>query len=257
MEFIKAVASGNDFILIDNRNQKIKNPGNIAVSLCRRKFSVGADGLIVLEKGERLPFKFRIFNPDGSEAEMCGNGARCFVLFLKKLGLIKDRVKFETLAGIVEATCRGNLVKVSLPPLSGLKLDFNIENFDRKLCFVNSGVPHAVIFTEDLENEKITETGKFIRFHSFFAPAGTNVDFVQIKGPARIDIRTYERGVEDETLACGTGAVASAYIAYKKGLVRNPVEVKTKSGEILKIDFSEGGPYLEGEARLIFKGEIL
>ncbi len=261
--FYKMSGSGNDFILIDGRTLSIKelNLSDLAKRLCHRTFGIGADGLIVLDKAEEADFRWYFFNADGSEAEMCGNGGRCAARLANLIGLAPQRMSFLTKAGIIHAEVDGSRVKLELTPPFGLKLGIRLSLNDReeRVHFVNTGVPHTVFVVEDLEGIAIKETGKRVRFHEYFRPAGTNVNFIKIVGPNEIHIRTYERGVEDETLACGTGSVASAIIAYKLNRVTPPVKVKTKSGEILEVFFDEdlNQVFLKGDTRLICKGEVL
>ena len=260
LRFTKMTASGNDFILINNFNGFIppeRGPW-LAQKLCRRALSVGADGLILIEPSQKKAhFSWRFFNADGSEAEMCGNGGRCAARFAVAEGLASSPMVFETLAGPIRAEVKGLWVKVELPPPRDLRLDFQVDDF--LVSFVNTGVPHVVCFTERLEEIPVREWGAKIRFHPCFQPAGTNVNFVQVVGPRRIKVRTYERGVEDETLACGTGATASAVIAVEKGLVSPPVEVETRGGEILKISFETQESkkvFLEGTARFVYRARL-
>ena len=192
---------------------------------------------------------------------MCGNGGRCAARFAVEEGLASSPLAFETLAGLIKAEVSGRKVKIQLPPPKDLKLNLllplNGEHLEAH--FINTGVPHVVILVEELEKVPLLELGKKIRFHEFFSPAGTNVNVVQIIGPQRIRIRTYERGVEGETLACGTGACASAIIATLLGKISPPVEVKTKGGEILRIFFDPKDlteVYLEGEARIIYRARL-
>src|SRR3990170_4290337 len=235
--FYKISGSGNDFILIDNRSGLIKeDAGRFAARVCRRKFSVGADGLILIEPSDKVDFRWRFHNSDGSEAEMCGNGGRCAARFAYILGIAKENLSFETKAGIIKAEVRGKRVKLALPEPMDLRR--NIE------------IPVDVV-----------GIGRKIRYHKEFQPAGTNVDFVQIIDEHNILMRTYERGVEDETLACGTGAAASAIIASLSGKVKPPVAVKTRGGEILNIYFKIDHTgfkdvYLEGDTLVVYNGEI-
>jgi diaminopimelate epimerase len=262
--FKKMHGSGNDFILIDNRDHKIKlsDAPKAAVNLCRRHFGIGADGLILIEESGKTAFKWHFFNADGSHADMCGNGGRCAARFAVIEGISGPELKFETGAGIIKARVKDSTVKLQLTPPKNLKLDMKITLHERPktVHFVDTGVPHTVVFPKDLEAEPVFELGRLIRYHRAFSPDGTNVNFVKVTGPSSILIRTYERGVEDETYACGTGAVASALISSLKGFVRPPVEVTTWGGEHLKIHFQkEEAPdflevYLEGRAVLVYSG---
>jgi len=263
--FKKMHGSGNDFILIDNRD-KLINPAlasEAAVKFCKRHFGIGADGLILIEESSKADFKWRFFNADGSHADMCGNGGRCAARFAVIEGICGPELKFETGAGIIKAQVKDSVVKLQLTPPKDLKLDMKIPLHEKEktVHFIDTGVPHAVLFPNDLGKAPVFELGRLVRHHKIFSPEGTNVNFVKPTGPSSILIRTYERGVEDETYACGTGAVASAIIASIKGLVEPPVEVKTWGGELLKVYFKkEEAPdvtevYLEGKAVLVYSGK--
>lgn len=263
--FTKMSAAGNDFIIIDNRQHILdaKPAKEWAQTICRRKVSVGADGLILIEDSKKADFKWRFFNADGSEAEMCGNGGRCIARFAHLKGIASFKLTFETLAGIIKAEVLEESVKLQLPLPKNLTCDRNLL-VEEKNYLVNSitvGVPHAVIFVDDLQNFQVVELGKKIRFSEHFKPAGTNVNFVRIKDDSMIAVRTYERGVEDETLACGTGAVASALIANEKTGLKSPVSVQTQGGEVLTVHFTKDNQtltdvFLEGRANLIYEGEL-
>ncbi len=262
LKFYKLCASGNDFIVVFNFDGRIspEEGSLLARKLCRAKFSVSADGFILLEKSKTAEavFSWRFYNSDGSEAEMCGNGARCVSRLVVEKGLFKSPFFFETRAGLIYAEVKDDIVKVALTSPRDLKLNFVIKtDFDWFLAhFVNTGVPHVVIFWEPIESAPVEKIGKKIRFHEMFSPAGTNVNFVQVIKENCLKIRTYERGVEAETFACGTGASASAYVAYKLGLVKSPVEVITKSGEVLKVYIESENLFLEGKAHFIFEGDL-
>ncbi len=263
--FTKMSAAGNDFIMIDNRAAVVDaaRGGALARSICRRKLSVGADGLILIEDSPRADFKWRFFNADGSEAEMCGNGGRCAARFAHRCGIAPASLSFETLAGIIKAEIRQERVKLELPPASRpeLGITLTIEDTRYSVNSITVGVPHAVLFVDDLEGCPVAPLGRQIRFHDRFKPAGTNADFVAIKDGSAIAVRTYERGVEDETLACGTGSVASALIAGITRGMASPLSVITRGGEILTVHFSvrEGIPadlFLEGGADFIYEGQL-
>lgn len=262
-EFTKMVASGNDFIVI-------KEPLKLPVSLkeftkkvCDRKFGIGADGLLVVEKSRSADAKMRIFNADGSEAEMCGNGARCFAYFLAALRKPHAaNLKFETKAGIINAEVNKESVKIKLTEPHSLKFNISILINGRrmKVNLINTGVPHTVVFVDGLENIDVFGLGKQIRRHKQFFPAGTNVNFVEVSGNNSIKIRTYERGVEDETLACGTGSVASALITSCLVASCGKINVHTQGGEVLKVYFDKvdnkfNNIWLEGTASIVYKGE--
>jgi len=263
--FVKMTGCGNDFIIIDNRKKILDADklGDLVQKVCAHKVSAGADGLILIEPSEKVNFKWRFFNSDGSVGEMCGNGARCAARFAVLKGIAPAKMAFETLAGIIEAEVAGRQIKVLMPAPTGLKLgiDVPIDGRTHPMHFLNTGVPHAVEFVEDAASVAVKDLGRKVRFHAQFQPAGTNANFVRVVDRKHIKVRTYERGVEDETLACGTGAVASALIAAKKGLVDSPVEVQTSGGEILNIYFQPKGEgfdrvFLEGDARLVYEGEL-
>ncbi|MCX5668339.1 MAG: diaminopimelate epimerase [Candidatus Omnitrophica bacterium] len=268
MKFTKSVAAGNDFIIIDNRRPGVQSRWpEAAKKLCDRRYGIGADGLLLMEKSSSADFKMRIFNSDGSEAEMCGNGSRCAALYAhaKKIALRQD-MKIETMAGTLNANVQGENVKVKLTDPKDIQwnLCLMIHECPYKVSLANTGVPHVIHFVDDLEAVEVKKLGPKIRYHEEFSPHGANVDFVKIadRNKNRIAVRTYERGVEDETLACGTGAVASAIISAEAEKLVSPVTVETRSGEVLKVYFEsqEGNfknVYLEGKARLVYEGELL
>ncbi len=262
-------ASGNDFIVIDNREKQILDTGSwmldFVKKICKRKINIGADGLLLIEGSEKADFKMRVFNPDGGEVEMCGNGARCVALWAKsKIKNQKSKCKIETEAGILEAeVVSDNTVKLKMSDPVDTRLNFKLLVGDKEyeVHTINTGVPHVVLFTEDLEKAKVKEIGKKIRYHQEFAPEGTNVNFIRVRDGNSLDIRTYERGVEDETLACGTGAAASAIISHLLGRTKAPTKMHTKSGSILTVyfDFSHSkitDLYLEGDAEIIYQGVL-
>lgn len=265
IEFYKIQGSGNDFILIDNRENVLREVGKIEAfvkTVCAPHVSVGADGLIVIEASDRAHFRWRFFNADGSEAEMCGNGARCVARFAYMNGLAAARMRFETLAGIIDASVADTQVTIRMPAPHTLQLDLEIETAGRRMTghSVNTGVPHLVVFVDDLETVDVDGQGRELRCHPRFAPAGTNVNFVDPSGDA-LAIRTYERGVEAETMACGTGATAAAVVAVAKGLASSPVRLRTRGGVELGVQFSGDGAsaehvLLRGPAHLVYRGEL-
>jgi len=257
--------SGNDFIIIDNRAGRVSETGltRMISNVCRRKMSVGADGFILIEPSVNVDFKWRFYNSDGSVAEMCGNGARCAARFAWLNGIAGRGMAFETDAGVISAQVTNDRVKIRMTDPLDLKIDYPValKNGPMTLSSVNTGVPHAVVLIEDADRAPVTEVGSEIRYHRDFAPAGTNVNFVCLQGDNAIAIRTYERGVEDETLACGTGSVAAAIVMASKELMNSPVNVVTRSGVTLTIHFRKtpqgvSDVYLEGDARVIYKGEL-
>jgi diaminopimelate epimerase len=263
--FLKMQGSGNDFILIDNRKGilKGKNLKNVAVTVCNRHYSVGADGLIVIVPSRTADFKWQFFNADGSEAEMCGNGSRCAARFAYIKKIAAKNMTFDTIAGTVYAEVKNERVTVQFPNAFGLRMNIAIplDGGLRMGHFINTGVPHLVYFSKDIENEDVERIGRATRYHEIFKPGGTNVNFIQIMGPRKLRIRTYERGVEGETLACGTGSVAAALIAGSIGAVFSPVEITTKSGEKLTVSYERnaagfGDIRLDGEAQVICEGSL-
>jgi len=263
--FFKMSGSGNDFIIIDNRTPLVPEDQlpQLIEGACRRKLSVGADGLILIEPSSSVDFKWRFFNADGSVAEMCGNGARCAARFATLHGIAGRQMAFQTLAGIIEADVGEHTVKIRMTDPVDLKTGFDLDLDGKRVRVgsVNTGVPHVVMTVADIEAVDVVVTGRRIRYHRDFVPAGTNANFVAVEGGGRISIRTYERGVEDETLACGTGNVAAALIlAHDRGLA-SPVTLTTRSGGLLTIHFNRQGDrfqdvFLEGDARVIYSGEL-
>ena len=264
-KFVKMSGSGNDFIIVDNREKIVKNkdlPGLIA-QICRRKISVGADGVILIEPSDKADFKWQFFNADGSKAEMCGNGARCAARFAYLNGIAGQSLAFETDAGIISGHVKDDRAKLKMPDPAELRLDYNIELQTGPLTVssVNTGVPHVVIMKESIDDINVFDLGREIRYHGAFTPAGTNVNFICQKEQGHLMIRTYERGVENETLACGTGSIAAALITSCKTKWQSPIHLQTRSGVSLSIYFNKDGSdfkdiYLEGDARLIFSAQL-
>ncbi len=264
IEFYKIQGSGNDFILIDNRENVLREVGKIEAfvkTVCAPHVSVGADGLIVIEASDRAHFRWRFFNADGSEVEMCGNGGRCAARFAVIKGIAPPTMSFETRAGIIDAEVSGETVKLRLTDPKDLRKAYTIDldGTATLVSSINTGVPHVVAFVNDPDGHDVFAMGRTIRYHAEYRPAGTNANFARVLNRHRIKLRTYERGVEDETLACGTGAVATALIASWTGLVDSPVDVLVRSGETLKIHFekTEKGfekVYLEGGTTVVYQG---
>ncbi len=262
--FYKMTGGGNDFILIPDFEEQIPEGtlSELSRKICQRRLSVGADGLILLKPSPTAHFRWLFFNADGSEAEMCGNGGRCAARLAHMLGKAPPVLVFETKVGPVRAEVNGRNVKITLPPPRDMNRGLRIRFSDGELelDFINTGVPHAVIFVDDIEGVDVTRIGRAVRWHEAFKPDGTNVDFVKVHR-GELLVRTYERGVEEETLACGTGAIASALIAHLKGLVSSPTRVITRGGEPLTVHYRlQGGFFgevaLEGEVRLVYKGHL-
>ena len=264
--FAKYEGAGNDFILIDNREGGFTPRAELIAALCDRHFGIGADGLMTLARNAEIDCSMRYYNADGSEGEMCGNGARCFGNFAAAL-LRHDRTKplpFETMAGIVTASFRedGN-VTVNLTEPHSLQLF--VLNADHvvgtDVHFLNTGVPHAVAFLDSLEDADIVNMGAYLRYHDSFSPKGTNANFAEVLSPRHIAIRTYERGVEDETLACGTGMTASALVHAVLTDAPSPIKVDVAGGDTLEVGFTRTGDHftnvtLTGPADLVFEGDI-
>lgn len=257
--------SGNDFILIDNRGSILKgmNLKDVAIKVCDRHYSVGADGLIVIVTSKKADFKWRFFNADGSEAGMCGNGSRCAARFAHIKKIAKKDMAFETLAGTIQARVTKDAVRVQLAGATGQRMNIAVplDSGLRMGHFINTGVPHVIYLSKDLDHEDVDRIGRTTRYHDLFKPAGTNVNFIQIQNRHKLRIRTYERGVEGETLACGTGSVAAALIAGSLGAVLSPVEVATWGKGKLIVSFERSGDefntiHLEGEARVICEGVL-
>lgn len=263
IEFYKMSGSGNDFIIIDNRDLSL-NVGNIskfARKICQRNFSVGADGLVIIEPSAKADFKWRFYNSDGSVAEMCGNASRCVARFANMKGIAAKKMSWETIAGIIGAEVKGDVVKVKLTDPSAVETKIKIKTGDKQLILdsIDTGVPHAVLFVDDLDNYDVYTIGREIRHHKKFAPRGTNADFASIISKHKLRVRTYERGVEDETLACGTGMVAAVLAAAQRGLVESPTDVLVKSGETLRIYFEKQNGlwkeiFLEGKVKMVYQG---
>jgi diaminopimelate epimerase len=265
LEFTKMNGAGNDFVLLDNRSGDLRLTREQVARLCHRQRGIGADGLLLLEpaRSDRADWAWTFYNSDGSDAEMCGNGARCFARFVQRLTGARDRLSFETLAGVIEAEFDGALVTVNLTPPRDLKLGrtLDLPAGPLEVHSVNTGVPHAVVFVADVEQIPVSETGAAIRRHPAFAPAGTNVNFVQILAPGQIRVRTYERGVEAETLACGTGVTAAALITALREDIAPPVRVRVQGGDLLEVRFEREGDRfsrvrLKGPAEFVFTGRI-
>lgn len=263
--FTKMNGTGNDFILVNNMSgayDMVKERAFIA-AVCTRKRSLGADGLICLEKSGRCDFSWRFFNADGGEAEMCGNGARCAARFAVENAIAGPELSFETLAGVIHAQVSGSQVRVGLPSPGEFQRDIRLEIDGSELVMhaINTGVPHVVLFVDDVESQQVETLGRVIRFHERFAPQGTNVNFVSRGQDALLFIRTYERGVEGETFACGTGSVAAALVAAALGTASLPVTLQTRGGEQLCVYADSAAPpygqiFLEGPTRKVCEGTL-
>jgi len=266
----KMHGNGNDFILVDEFEKEIipeKLKPDFVRAVCHRRFGIGADGVLFVQKSSIADARFRYFNSDGSEADVCGNGIRCFCRYIVEEGYAEEgRVKVETLSGLIELDVWFDgmwwiKVDMGIPKLGkdvpakedvwGKEFEFDGEKFE--VYAVNTGVPHAVIFVEDL-NFDIIKPARYIRYHEIF-PEGVNVNFAMIESRNKVFVRTYERGVEDETLSCGTGSCAVAVVGYMLGLLDKNVEVKTKGGT-LKIEINNDRFHMIGTASRVLDGEV-
>ena len=262
--FTKMNGAGNDFILIDNRMGDVRLDRSQIAQLCDRHRGIGADGILLLEKpGNRADFRMRYFNADGGEAEMCGNGARCFARFANKVAAAKEKISFETQAGLISAELKGDSVTLGMTEPTDLRLhlELGIAGENKTVHFINSGVPHVVIPVVNIEDVDVRHEGAAVRYHKIFSPSGTNVNFMEKRGAKKIAIRTYERGVEDETLACGTGIVASALIFGATEGCHGPMTVLARGGDELQVGFETvAGRFcnvtLTGPAQFVFEGTI-
>ena len=265
IHFHKMHGCGNDFIFIDNREAKVSvsEMASWALVLCQRKTGIGADGLLFLDttpEGREGDFLWHFYNADGSRAEMCGNASRCASWLAVDLGLASRKQCFGTDAGLIHADVDVEHMRsrVELTRPEGMVLHTPLEadgkTFD--VHFVNTGVPHAVILCEDCDKVDVEHLGRLFRYHEHFAPRGTNVNFVTVTGKNALHVRTYERGVEGETLACGTGAAASTCIAHALGLTDRSVNVTTSGKEILGIELVGDSVFLSGAVARVFTGVI-
>jgi diaminopimelate epimerase len=262
-EFTKMHGAGNDFIMIDDMMSVFYDTPGLVTALCEFHRGIGADGVILLRPSEETDFTMNYFNSDGSEAEMCGNGARCTAMFALERRIAGEKMTFSTGAGPVTAEVTGNLVKIGLEPVHGLRLGLGLPD-GRKAGFAVSGVPHAAIIVDDaraLERESFVDIARSIRFDPLFEPAGTNVNIFTVESAHKLIYRTYERGVENETLACGTGAVGVSVIAAHMGIVSSPVTCETSGGDTLETSFEltddgAGQCTLTGPAKISFRGTV-
>lgn len=252
VRFAKMHGADNDFVMIDDREARLPLTRELVARIANRPDGIGCEGVIVVRKSDSADFAMRFFNPDGSEAELCGNGARCVSAFARAIGAAKAAsMRFETLAGVIDAQVLDDgRVTVTMPEPKDLRTDF-----------VNSGVPHKIVPVDDLAAVDVASEGRRIRYSDEFAPDGTNVDFVRFRSPHALDIRTYERGVEGETGACGTGSVAAAVVGVMQHGLEFPVDVHTQGGHVLTVDCRKSGAgmsriTLTGPVKWTFSGEI-
>jgi len=254
--FYKYQGAGNDFVMIDNRNSIFpKTDTKLVEKLCDRKFGIGADGLLLIEKSESSDFKMIYYNADGNESTMCGNGGRCIVAFAKQLNIINDQATFEAIDGMHYATITADEINLQMVDIE------NVQQFENHL-FLNSGSPHHVTYCDDVNAIDVFTKGKIIRYGAPYNEEGTNVNFVEQTAANTFKIRTYERGVENETLACGTGATAVAIASFKSGKTQNKKLFIETLGGLLTVSFNENNGkftniFLKGAATFVFKGSIL
>ncbi len=264
LRFKKMNGAGNDFVMLDNRAGDLNLDAGQISRLCDRHRGIGADGVLVLERPvDGADFRMRYYNADGGEAEMCGNGARCFARFASEIAGPFEKLSFETPAGVIGAAIDGELVCLRMSDPTDLRLNLTIAAKDETVSahFINTGVPHIVVPVAGIATTDVREIGAAIRHHELFAPSGANVNFSERRGERQIAIRTYERGVEDETLACGTGVVASALIFAASEDVEGPIGVIVRGGPELQVGFRKIGDDFEevtltGPADFAFEGTI-
>lgn len=264
LRFTKMNGAGNDFVMLDNRAGDLRLQAGQIAHLCDRHRGVGADGVLVLERAMNgANFRMRYYNSDGGEAEMCGNGARCFARYTSRVAGPLQDLSFETPAGVIGARLEGELVRLHMSEPQDLRLNLKIPVIDEIIAahFVDSGVPHVVVPVPDLESVNVADLGSSIRHHELFSPKGANVNFLLKLGERSIAIRTYERGVEAETLACGTGVVASALVFAATERVTGPVTVRVRGGSELEVGFEQRDDTftnvtLTGPAEFVFEGTI-
>jgi diaminopimelate epimerase len=264
LTFTKMNGAGNDFVMLDNRDGSLLLDKAQIARLCDRHRGIGGDGLLMVESAqEGADFRMRYYNSDGGEAEMCGNGARCFARFAQRVSGKDGDLSFETLAGVITAKFLGGDVQIQMSEPHSLRLGDQLEVAGERLHVdsINTGVPHAVVMVEDLEAIDVRKLGAGLRYHPRFSPKGTNANFMQRLGTHTIAIRTYERGVEDETLACGTGMVAGALIFSELAGATSPVKVKVRGGDTLEVAFEKTGTTwrhvtLTGPADFTFEGQV-
>ena len=264
IRFWKMHGAGNDFVLVDDRREEFPAADRAWLTcVADRRTGVGCEGIILIQPSTKADFRMRFFNPDGSEVDMCGNGARCVARLAHEIGAAPAEMTIDTLAGVLRAAITGRNVRLGMTRPKDWRLHETLDLPGGALAygFVNSGVPHVVAEVPDLDQMDVVRTGTAIRHHRAFAPAGTNANFIAVTGPQSLRIRTYERGVEDETLACGTGITAAALIAGKSGRVQPPVRVTCRSGDVLEVNYrltADGAEdvTLLGPAAHVFQGVL-
>lgn len=264
LSFTKMNGAGNDFVMLDNRDGSLSLSTDTIAQLCDRHRGVGADGLLAVEPAQNgADFRMRYYNADGGEAEMCGNGARCFARYAQRLSGRPGDISFETQAGIIGGHFEGDHVRIAMsdPHSHREPQELDVNGRSLEVHFINTGVPHAVVFVDDLKAVDVRADGAALRYHQAFAPKGTNANFVQVFAGNSIGIRTYERGVEDETLACGTGVCAAAILHHLRSGALAPISVRVRGGDTLKVGFTSSSTgfrdvTLTGPADFVFDGSI-
>jgi len=257
IRFSKYHGTGNDFVIVDNRNRVFDSDNNdLVMHICHRRFGVGADGFLLLESSDKGAFAMRYYNSDGRESTMCGNGGRCLVAFARQLGLVKDGelVEFEAIDGLHHAVCMGDIISLKMVDVKG------IEELDGGF-YLDTGSPHFVRYVDDLQGTDVYKEGSKLRYSNMFGDGGANINFVRYNKAGHISLRTYERGVEDETWSCGTGTVASVLTSYYRfgGPLIWDADVK---GGKLKVSFTPAGRgsftdiRLDGPAKFVFEGTL-
>jgi diaminopimelate epimerase len=256
ISFTKMHGAGNDFIMVDDRDRSFPLTDKPFIErIASRRTGIGCDGILLIQPSEVADFRMRFINPDGGEQDMCGNGARCIARLAHDLGVAAEKMAIETGAGIVKAKVLENQVRLDLTDPTDLQLDLPVE-LEWTVDFVNTGVPHAVAWVDDVAAVDLPKFGRLIREHALFAPSGTNANFAKVEADGSLAVRTYERGVEAETLACGTGAAAVAALAAERGWVKLPVAVHCAGGFDLVIDSIPEALSLTGGAEYVFSGEV-
>jgi len=270
IQFVKMTGAGNDFVLVDNRKGVIRDAPSFARSVCDRRWGVGADGILLMEQSRRATYRMMYYNADGSYGGMCGNGGRCIAFFAVESGIARSSHTFEALDYVYAVVVRDQeRVQLSLKDPTGIRRNLRLRLGNRivRADFVDTGAPHAVLFASSflrgpdaIDRLDVMHLGRALRYHRSFSPSGANVNFIDVTDQGVVRMRTYERGVEDETLACGTGAVACSLVSHLRGKVTVPVTVETKSGKHLIVSFAEHSPgsfvnvILTGPVRITFRG---
>lgn len=265
ISFVKMHGAGNDFIVVDDREEQFPlHDRDWMVRIANRRTGVGSDGILLIQPSKQADFRMRFINPDGGEVDMCGNGARCIARHAYTLGIAPISMSIETRAGPLHADIVGEQVRLQMMDPKDWVIDQPLKVRDQTFSytFLNTGVPHVVLETADVSSVDVDDLGRSIRWHAAFQPEGTNVNFVQRTGPGTLTVRTYERGVEEETLACGTGIVASGLAMARRHGMSLPVQVRAAGGDVLEVngDLSlRGGTQVTlcGPAVTVYQGSLL